>query len=475
VVFTDFQRRTLKILSGSPPGASTVFDPILDTNLDIGSTEAQGVFAATLMDEVHMTRNSKARKAIRIDSAKARKALPLRRSPFYQRLGPGRFVGWRNFTEGSPGNWNAKFHKEGTDLFLRMGALEGWAEEERYEEAFRRATEWFSEIDAEDAATTKVSSKVTLRQVLREYILERDDGTEEMKKKVRWLISRVDSLVLPFKDPAGVEWKDMPLMKITVQQYRDWKTWMKEQPTNYHNKNRPQRARANSTVDRDVNLVRAALNRARRVYGVKDRWTEALALPKSQSHRKTVEARRIKREYITPEDRVIIAEKCATICPELHPLIQAMRTAPIRPGAWSYMTAGSYDKRAHEVHVGRDKANGNRTVSLPDTPEVRKLFADATRNKLPGAPLFVSPLRKRWNSKSWGYHFKKVVKAAGLDPESITMYCLRHSLITDLVNDGQSSAMLIAQIAGTSVAMINEHYFHLRGDKVREVLKAVGF
>ena len=48
-------------------------------------------------------------------------------------------------------------------------------------------------------------------------------------------------------------------------------------------------------------------------------------------------------------------------------------------------------------------------------------------------------------------------------PAGTTAYTLRHSVISDLVHDGLD-LLTVAQISGTSVAMIERHYGHLRSD-----------
>ena len=49
-------------------------------------------------------------------------------------------------------------------------------------------------------------------------------------------------------------------------------------------------------------------------------------------------------------------------------------------------------------------------------------------------------------------------------------YTLRHSAITDLVTGGLD-LLTVAQLAGTSVAMIERHYGHLRGDHAAQALE----
>jgi site-specific recombinase XerD len=46
-------------------------------------------------------------------------------------------------------------------------------------------------------------------------------------------------------------------------------------------------------------------------------------------------------------------------------------------------------------------------------------------------------------------------------PEAATAFTLRHSVISDLVHDGLD-LLTVAQISGSSVAVIERHYGHLR-------------
>jgi site-specific recombinase XerD len=54
-------------------------------------------------------------------------------------------------------------------------------------------------------------------------------------------------------------------------------------------------------------------------------------------------------------------------------------------------------------------------------------------------------------------------------PAETTAYTLRHSVISDLVHGGLD-LLTVAQISGTSVAMIEKHYGHLRSDVAAEAL-----
>jgi len=128
------------------------------------------------------------------------------------------------------------------------------------------------------------------------------------------------------------------------------------------------------------------------------------------------------------------------------------------------LTAANFDKRTAELTIADDKAGDDRRIQLPT--DAAGLFASQAVDKLPSAPLFMRANGKPWNRDSWKLPIAAAVLAAGL-PAKATAYTLRHSTITDLVLSGVP-LLTVAQISGTSVAMIEKHYGHLtRGAAVR--------
>lgn len=67
-----------------------------------------------------------------------------------------------------------------------------------------------------------------------------------------------------------------------------------------------------------------------------------------------------------------------------------------------------------------------------------------------------------WNKDAWKDPLKLAAQKAGLPAETVA-YSLRHSVITDLVHGGLD-LLTVAQISGTSIAMTEKYYGHLRGD-----------
>jgi integrase len=57
-------------------------------------------------------------------------------------------------------------------------------------------------------------------------------------------------------------------------------------------------------------------------------------------------------------------------------------------------------------------------------------------------------------------------------PAAASAYTLRHSVITDLIR-ARLPILTVAQLSGTSVAMIERHYGHLVRDDAEEALASI--
>jgi integrase len=76
---------------------------------------------------------------------------------------------------------------------------------------------------------------------------------------------------------------------------------------------------------------------------------------------------------------------------------------------------------------------------------------------------------KAWDKESWRGPISEAAKTAKL-PSGVTAYTLRHSVITDLICCGLP-LLTVAQLAGTSAAMIEAHYGHLKADAATKALE----
>jgi integrase len=93
------------------------------------------------------------------------------------------------------------------------------------------------------------------------------------------------------------------------------------------------------------------------------------------------------------------------------------------------------------------------------------------KSKLPAAPMFARSGGREWNKDAWKHPVKDAVRAAKL-PSGASAYTLRHSVITDLIRSGLP-ALTVAQLSGTSVAMVERHYGHLVRSDAEEALASL--
>ena len=139
---------------------------------------------------------------------------------------------------------------------------------------------------------------------------------------------------------------------------------------------------------------------------------------------------------------------------------------PLRPGALASLRAGDFDKRTRTLTIGTDKHGLPRQIAVPEI--VSDFLAERAKGKLPAAPLFSRGDGRAWNKDAWKHPIKHAVRAAEL-PSGVAAYTLRHSVITDLIRAGLP-ALTVAQLSGTSVAMIERHYGHLVRDDAEQAL-----
>ncbi len=216
------------------------------------------------------------------------------------------------------------------------------------------------------------------------------------------------------------------------------------------------RRRSAATINRYMVPLRAALNLA-----LSDGY--ALSALAWQGALKPMEANGRRNVYLDRGQRRALLE---TLPEDIKPFITALCLLPIRPGALAHLRVSDFDSRQNALLIHHDKAGAGRSILLPDAT-AKHLHASA-RGKLPAAPLFARWDGKAWDKEMWKKPVKEGMRAAGL-PEAASAYTLRHSVITDLVTEGLD-LFTVAQLSGTSVAMIEKHYGHLQRDRAAKAL-----
>lgn len=395
-----------------------------------------------------------------------RSALTPRREPYWEQLTRGQHLGYRKSSKQTPGTWIARYttpssYKVITHPLGDFGALPA---SQRRDAAVEKARAWFKHINEGGTPESK-----TVEDACNHYVehLRRVKG-EKAAEDAR---TRFQGYVLNDRKFAGTE-----LSKLTPATIGDWRKRIEEMPKakGIRGKSRAEQLmttdaltlptrRSASTINRDITPFRAALNLAH-----KDEWISRDSAWRNKL--KPIPTADKKRElYLDIQQRRAIVDQAT---PEIKDFIKGLCILPLRPGAMAELMSKDFDKRLNQLMVNHDKTGSRRLTLPPDTAEfIKGLVGD----KIGNTYIFSSPDGKAWNKDKWKGPIRSAVHAAntvGNVPLNATAYTFRHSIITDLVHQGLD-LLSVAQLAGTSVRMIEQHYGHLRATVALPALAAL--
>lgn len=385
-----------------------------------------------------------------IKTSGGRAALPVGSNIAWTKHAAGQYVGYRK-TSADLGSWWARVRDpaSGKQHYKQLGEFVDTQPAKRYDAALAAALEWFRSADM-----GVVPHKLTVKEVCERHIkaLRASDGDTKADAEE----ARFKRFVYEHKI-GGIE-----LGKLKKADLESWRQWLAAFPAKVsrHKKKDAEtvtRKRSPATTNRDMVPLRAALNRAHDdgLVATDLAWRVALRPIKNADSRRDI--------YLDRDQRTALLEHADS---DIRPFLRALSLLPLRPGALAALTVGDLNARVGTLRIGIDKAGKERRIKLPKVT-LDFLTAQA-KDKLPSAPLIGRADGSHWNKDSWKLPLKDAVVAAGL-PLGSSAYALRHSVITDLVVSGLD-LLTLAQISGTSVAMIEKHYKHLRGEHAAAAL-----
>jgi integrase len=373
------------------------------------------------------------RAAFDLSKIRDREALKLRREPYWQRLRPGCYLGYRPSANGGPGTWIGRAYDEDSQSY-RLKALG------RFDD----------EIPLARFALAKTAAEVHAALVSRGGVPNR--GIHTVGDACRLFAHENPEAEARFRRYVYSD----PLSKIKLSRLRrshvaEWRGRLAATPALVSRRLTGEpvtRTRSAATLNRDMAVLRTALGAVLPLGlpNTESAWQEALKPIKNAVRRRTL--------YLNHDERRLLV---ASIDAEARPFISALCMLPLRPGAVANLLAGDFEKRTSELTIAKDKSGANRRIVVPRA--AAQLFASAAEGKQADAPLFTRSNGKPWTKENWNRSLNVAAEKANLPP-NITAYTLRHSTITDLVTAGLP-LLTVAQISGTSVEMIEKHYGHL--------------
>jgi len=370
-----------------------------------------------------------------LSKVKNRDALEPRREPYWHKISQSNHLGFRKINKNSRGTWLARAYESHTTKKPQksLGDFLEYPENLRFEMAQKAAQEWFTHIGHGGS-----TQEVTIQNVCDNYV-------DYLKQKSNETASidvakRFKAYVLDDGHFAQTQ-----LSKLTPKLIQAWKNKLRDTPTKSGaNKGKK---RSDSSLNRDITPFRAALNLAKDQRHVTDdfAWSKELRPIKDADKARDI--------HLSADERnAIIASAPA----DLSQFIKFATLIPLRPDAVANLTTGDFNRRQRTLYISKDKANAKRTIPIGD--QLFDFLLEVTKDKLPKTLIFARANGEPWEKHSWK-KFKEIAKSAGLNPAP-TFYCIRHSVITDMIEQGTDYGT-VAILAGTSIRIIEKNYRHL--------------
>ncbi len=396
-----------------------------------------------------------------IKTVDGRAKLAPRRDPYFVPIRMGCALGFRKMTATSVGSWVARYIPPGTTKKVHepLGEFSDLPPSRRYDAALDAAEKWFSRATV--VGSKAISEVRTVREACEAYVKHIADGDgkqtpEEAKAKADEIAARFERWVYPHHIAS------VRLEALTMGAVEKWRKFLAATPVVVNpyadEQDRRTRPRSPSTLNRDMTALRAALNYAhtRGHIDTAVAWLSALQPIKNADTARDV--------YLTREERRKLIDS-TTEADNARAFVEGLCLLPFRPGALAALRVSAFDSRLGVLTVGKDKAGRDRKISLPQATAER--FKALCKDKTPAAFIFARANGSAWNKDAWKGPIKDAVTAAKVNPKA-TAYALRHSTITDLVP--VLDLLTVAQLSGTSVAMIEKHYGHLKQTRAADAL-----
>jgi len=371
-----------------------------------------------------------------IDSKTKRDKLTPRREPYWSPLQKGAAVGFRKLENGT-GTWIARWRDdEGKQKYRALGEFE------KFDDAAKAARTWVD--SCEQGAKTGVT---TVKEVCEDYVKDlKAEGRADTAKDAEGRFTR-----LVYGEPIA----KLPIDKLRA---TNVSKWLNDQIEDDDEADDEDVRKSKDSANRNLATLKAALNRAlqHRLVATDAGWATVQKFPKVGARRKDA--------FLGMEQRKALLAECPD---DLALFVKAALLTGARPGELATLNAGDFDKQLGALTL--TGKTGRRTVAISSAAVA--FFTEACKDKLPAAPMLATDFGQRWSKDSWKKIFKVAVEAAKL-PDAVVMYSLRHTAISEMILAGMDS-FIVAKLAGTSVAMIEANYGHLRHDVVAAKLDRV--
>lgn len=371
-----------------------------------------------------------------------RDKLPERQEPYWYPLRKGAAVGYR---AKATGTWIARYRDRGGKQHYR--ALGSHPD---FSAAKTEAEKWLTSVTE---TVHRTPSRGTVRDALCAYVRhKRSIG----RRASAWEAGQRFRLTVGRKSELG----RMRLEDVMRDDIEAWRNGLRK-------------GRQPRSVNRQVRAVVAALNYAvaHGHAGKREAWKlEHLA----------DDAATNTAVFLTDEQR---ARLVAAAPKTLAALLTGFTHTGARPSELAKAKVADFDPKGGTVTLRHNKGRGGklrtRAVTLSDAGVT--FFRTQARGKLPHAPLISNDDGRHWTDQQWCAGIETAITAANETakkpaqriPAGASAYSFRHTRISELLQLYGVDPLTTAQQTGTSVAMIEMHYFKFISGSMRDKLNAV--
>lgn len=401
-------------------------------------------------------------KQVPIEKRQDRLKLTVRTEPYWQSEGEGRHLGY--YRGARLGKWVARYRLPGTEggyQKLTIGeaddAPNSVADNVRlfdYRMAKAKAAAWFDELDR--AGGRKVGP-YTVADALDDYMLgfqgkDRANTQRRIDVLIKPALGRIQAAKL--STAAIVAWRDQRAASPAR-----LRTAAKAEKRNEKALDTPEaRRKRQSTANRDLTVLKAALNAAFRDGKIPtdEAWRRVKPFQKVE---------RAKLRYLSDSEcrRLINA-----LAPEFRPVAQAALLTGARYQELAGVTAADIDLAAGTVWFMDTKAGQPRVAYLES--EGLALFRSHARGKSGADLVFSRPDGTRWGNSQQGRPMREACEAAKITPPA-SFHDLRRTYGARLALKGVPMAVIAEALGHADERITRRHYAHLSPSYVRDTVR----
>ncbi len=394
-----------------------------------------------------------------LGSRDARRKLKQRQEPYWRLITEGCHVGY--YRGARVGKWVARYRKPGTGSGYAKTTL-GEADDVHdadgvsiltFEQADAAARAWHDRMKG----GAKSRDKYTVGDALDDYLAGFEGRSLEATR------NRIEVLIRP-------ELGSVKLAELTTERIKRWHrdrantaARLRTARDAQHHQYRPletdeAKRRRRSTANRDLTVLKAALNKA---------WRDGMAA-NDEAWRKVKPFEGVedaRRRYLTDDESRRLVNAAA---PAVRPLIQAALLTGARYGELTAARVADVDLQAKAVTFRETKGGAPRTVYLE--AEGLALFEQQCAGKAGSEFVFLRPDGGKWRAAQQGRPMREACEHAKINPPA-SFHDLRRTFGARLARRGVPMAVIREALGHADERITLKHYAHLAPSYVSETVR----